>query len=147
MPIFKTGEMFQAPGIIIVTTNSFLTTKMKLVMGCGAACQLKTKVPGIDLVFGQMIHETCGHLGCYGLLFNGKYGAAQVKYRFNEKADLDLIEFSMGLLAWVARKNRYLYYSINYPGIGNGGLGEQEVQPILRILPDNVNVWKKKEVW
>lgn len=145
MPIFKTGEMFQTPGHIIVTTNSFLTTKMKLVMGRGAACQLKRKVPGIDLVFGQMIHETCGHLGRYGLLFNGKYGAAQVKYRFNEKADLDLIRYSMQFLAWVARENRYIY-SINYPGIGNGRLEKDQVRPILNILPDNVYVWEKGKV-
>ena len=145
MPNFKTGEMFQVPGFKIVTTNSFLTNKKKLVMGRGAACQLKMKVPGIDKIFGEMIHETCGHLGRYGLLFNGKYGAFQVKYRFDEKADLDLIKFSMEILTWVAQRDRYIY-SINFPGIGNGKLEKDDVKPLLDILPDNVYVWEKKEV-
>jgi hypothetical protein len=48
MPTFKTGEMFRARGFIIVTTNSFLTSEVKLVMGRGAALQLRMKVPGID---------------------------------------------------------------------------------------------------
>ena len=147
MPIFKKGEMFRAPGFIIVTTNSFLTSEVKLVMGRGAAWQLKLKVPGIDKIFGKMIHETCGHLGRYGLLFNGKYGAFQVKYRFNEKADLDLIKFSMVMLSLEAKKDREAIFNINFPGIGNGRLTEDEVKPVLRTLPDNVHVWKKKEVW
>ena len=37
MPTFKTGEMFRASGFIIVTTNSFLTSEVKVVMGRGAA--------------------------------------------------------------------------------------------------------------
>ena len=147
MPTFKTGEMFRAPGFIIVTTNSFLTSEEKLVMGRGAAWQLKLKVPGIDKIFGKIIHETCGHLGRYGLLFNGKYGAFQVKYRFNEKADLDLIKFSMVMLSLEAKKDREAIFNINFPGIGNGRLTEDEVKPVLRTLPGNVHVWKKKEVW
>ena len=147
MPIFNTGEMFRSTGIIIVTTNSFLTSDEKLVMGRGAARQLKLKVPGIDRIFGKTIYETCGHLGRYGLIFNGKYGAAQVKCRFNEKACLELIKCSMTMLSVMAINNRTNIFNINYPGIGNGGLKEDHVKPILAILPDNVHVWKKKEVW
>ena len=143
MPTFKTGEMFRAPGFIIVTTNSFLTSEVKVVMGRGAAWQLKRKVPGIEKTFGKMILDTCGHLGRYGLMFHGKYGAAQVKYHFMEIADLDLIEFSMNKLSLEAKKNPKTIFNINYPGIGNGRLKENEVKPALRTLPDNVHVWKK----
>jgi len=146
MPTFKIGQMFEAGGLIIVTTNSFLTSEVKLVMGRGAAWQLKLKVPGIDRVFGKMIDETCGHLGRYGLIFHERYGAFQVKYRFNKKARLDLISYSMTLLSDVAGKNRKNTFNINYPGIGNGELKENQVRPILRMLPKNVHVWKKKEV-
>ena len=142
MPVFKTGEMFRSPGFKIVTTNSFVTRQKRLVMGKGAALQLKNMIPGIDLAFGKMILEACGHLGTYGLLMNGKYGAAQVKYNFMDKADPDLIAFSMGFLAWEANINRYVY-NINYPGIGNGGLSKEIVRPILDILPNNVYVWEK----
>ena len=142
MPIFKTGEMFKSPGIKIVTTNSFITKQKRLVMGRGAALQLRSLVSDIDLVFGKMILDTCGHLGTYGLLMHGKYGASQVKYNFMDKADPDLIAFSMGFLANEANINRYIY-NINYPGIGNGGLSKEIVRPLLDILPDNVYVWEK----
>jgi hypothetical protein len=140
MPIFKKGEMIYAPGYIIVTTNSFLTPDTKLVMGRGAAWGLKTKVPGIDQMFGRMIHETCGHLGRYGLLFYGRYGALQVKRGFNEKANTALIEFSLKKLAEIAKKSPDSKFNINYPGIGNGGLSKSEVRPLLDVLPDNVYV-------
>ena len=33
MAIFKTGEMFKAPDLKIVKTNSFITRQKKIVMG------------------------------------------------------------------------------------------------------------------
>ena len=146
MPVFKTGEMFHASGYLIVTTNSFLTSEVKLVMGRGAAWILKMKVPGIDRIFGNMIFALCGHLGRYGLLFHQRYGALQVKYRFDEKARVELIEFSLRKLAEIAKESPELKFNINYPGIGNGGLNKQEVRPLLNVLPDNVYVWEKEEV-
>ena len=143
MPVFKTGEMFHARGYIIVTTNSFLTSEMRLVMGRGAAWRLKMKVPEIDRLFGNMIFALCGHLGRYGILFHKRYGALQVKYRFDEKARVDLIEFSLGKLAEIARKSPKLKFNVNYPGIGNGGLSKSDVRPLLDVLPDNVFVWEK----
>ncbi len=146
MPIFKTGEMFHASGYLIVTTNSFLTSEVRLVMGRGAAWVLKMKVPGIDRIFGKMISETCGHLGLYGLLFHQRFGALQVKYRFDEKARVDLIEFSLRRLAEIAKETPNSKFNVNYPGIGNGGLNKQEVRFLLNVLPDNVCVWEKEEV-
>ena len=145
MPIFKTGEMFHANGYLIVTTNSFLTSEVKLVMGRKAAWILKMKVPGIELIFGRMIFETCGHLGRYGLLFHHRYGALQVKYRFDEKARVDLIKFSLEKLIEKAEVFPKSTFNINYPGIGNGRLSKQEVGPLLNSLPDNVYVWEKEE--
>ena len=114
MPTFKTGEMFRAEGFIIVTTNSFLTSEVKLVMGRGAAWQLKRKVPGIEKIFGKMIHEKCGHLGLYGLIFHERYGAAQVKYSFNEKARLELIRISMTVLSVFAGRDRPGVVSVHH---------------------------------
>jgi hypothetical protein len=144
MPTFMQGEMFRAPGFIIVTTNSFLTSEMKLVMDRGAAWQLKMKMPGIDEIFGKMIHESCGHLGRYGLIFHKRYGAAQVKCRFNERANLELIRASMMMLETVANKERKKIFNINWPGIGNGGLKKSQVRSLLRDLPDNVHVWERE---
>ena len=144
MPVFKIGEMFEASGFIVVTTNSFLTSKVELVMGKGAAYQLKLEVPGIDKTFGKMIQEKCGHLGRYGLIFNERYGAAQVKYRFNHKAELSLIRLSMAMLANMASKDRNSMYNVNYPGIGNGRLKKGDVYHLLEMLPQNVHVWEKE---
>jgi len=146
MPTFKEGNMLQAPGYIIVTTNSFLTSEKKLVMGAGAARDLKIKVPRIDEKFGELIDTFCRHLGRYGLLFHDRYGAFQVKYRFNDKARTDLIRFSVAALKTAAVNNPKELFNINYPGIGSGGLKEYEVRPILEVLPENVCVWKKREV-
>ena len=143
MPQFKTGEMFRAQGLKIVTTNSFIM-RQKLLMERGAALELRQMVPNIEFIFGKMIHESCGHLGLYGLLMNGKYGAAQIKYDFRDKADLDIIACSMGILADHAKTNGHTY-NINYPGIGHGGLSKEEVKPLLDILPDNVYVWEREE--
>jgi hypothetical protein len=143
MPIFKTGQMLKAPGLKIVTTNSFIM-RQKLLMERGAALELRQMVPNIEFIFGKMIHESCGHLGLYGLLMNGKYGAAQIKYDFRDKADLDIIAFSMAFLADEAKTNRYIY-NINYPGIGHGGLSKEEVKPLLDNLPDNVYIWEREK--
>lgn len=142
MPIFRKGELFRSNGCIIVTTNSFLTSERKLVMGRGAALQLKRKVPGIDRIFGQLVYEKCGHLGRYGLLFYEKYGIAQVKYRFNEKADIELISYSMEMLKETAKPNKHHCYNINFPGIGYGGLSKDEVMPVLEKLPQNITIWE-----
>lgn len=107
----------------------------------------KIKVPGIDLAFGELIYTLCKHLGRYGLIFHDRYGAFQVKYRFNDKARTDLIRFSAAALKGAAINNREELFNLNYPGIGNGGLKEYEVRPILEVLPENVCVWKKKEVY
>jgi hypothetical protein len=147
MPVFKEGNMLQAPGYIIVTTSSFLTSEKKLVMGAGVARDLKIKVPGIDQAFGELIYTLCKHLGRYGLIFHDRYGAFQVRYRFNDKARADLIRFSAAALKGAAINNREEIFNLNYPGIGNGGLKEYEVRPILEVLPENVCVWKKREVY
>jgi len=144
MPTFRSGEMFRASGFIIVTGNSFLTSEVKLVMGRGAALQLKRKEPGIDLVFGEKIHKTCGHLGFYGLIFHGRYGLAQVKCRFNERARVGLVRISMRMLGSAARRDRNTIFNVNFPGIGNGGLKKHQVESLLKDLPENVHIWEKE---
>ena len=146
MPTFKTGEMFRAHGLKIVTTHSFITNQKKLLMERGAALELRQMVPDIEFTFGKMIHETCGHLGVYGLLMNGKYGAAQIKYDFRDKAKPDLIVFSMAILAHEAKSSSSIF-NINFPGIGNGGLSKAEVKPLLETLPENVYIWERERTF
>ena len=131
-------------GIRVVTGNSFLRKDGALVMGRGAANQLCVQVPGINLLFGKEIKRICGHLGKYGLImlnYPYDYGIFQVKYHFKDKADLNLISYSVEKLrSWC-----WVYQSINihmnYPGIGNGRLSAEEVKPIIDRLPDNVYIY------
>ena len=142
MPTFKKGEIFDGPCYIIATTCSFLTSESKLVMRDGSAWKLKMKVPGIDQELGKMIFQTCGHCGRFGLLIHRSYGALQVKYRFDEKPDLELIQFSLEKLSDLATKCPDLLFNIDYPGVEDNGLNKVDVLPLLNILPKNVYVWE-----
>jgi len=143
MAIFREGNLFREPGFKFVTTNSYLTKDLRLVMGRGAALELKTISPGIDQIFGNIINRTCGHLGVYGLIKidHASCGAFQVKHHFRDKADLELIQFGIVLLTAEARNMDQIVH-LNYPGIGNGKLSKEEIRPLLNILPDNVHVWE-----
>jgi len=112
-------------------------------MGAGVARDLKIKVPGIDLAFGELIYTLCKHLGRYGLIFHNRYGAFQVRYRFNDKARADLIRFSAAALKGAAINNREELFNLNYPGIGNGDLKEYEVRPFSRFCL-KMSVYGKK---
>jgi hypothetical protein len=144
MAIFREGNLFKEHGFKFVTGNSYLTKDLRLVMGRGAALELKTLSPGIDEIFGNIIHETCGHLGVYGLIKHALCGVFQVKHDYREKTDLDLIKFSVILLTAEARKVDRIVH-LNYPGIGNGKLSKEIIRPLLDILPDNVHIWERKE--
>ena len=144
MPVFREGNLYHEDGIKFVTTNSYLTKDLRLVMGRGAAMELKTIFTGIDRIFGNMIHATCGHLGVYGIIKHDLYGAFQVKYHFMDKADPELIRYSAIMLKAEAGKADRIIH-LNYPGIGNGKLSKEEVRPLLNILPDNVHIWERKE--
>ena len=142
MPIFKTGSLLSAPGIKIVTASSFLTSERKLFMGRGLARDLKIKVPGIDKIFGSMVLENGGHAGRYGLLVYERWGVFQVRYRFNESPDFELITFGMEMARAFAQETNYIIH-LEFPGIGEGELTKEEVRPIVETLPGNVYVWEK----
>lgn len=144
MAIFREGNLFKEDGCKFITANSHLTKDLRLVMGRGAAQELKTILPGIDKIFGKIIHRTCGHLGLYGLIKHDPCGIFQVKYNFRDKADLDLIRFSINLLTGEAKKTGRIIH-LNYPGIGYGQLSKEVIRPLLDILPDNVHIWERKE--
>ena len=142
MPIFKTGSLLSAPGIKIVTASSFLTSEGKLFMGRGLARDLKIKVPGIDKIFGSMILENGGHAGRYGFLNYERWGIFQVRYRFNDKADVELIAFGMERVKDFAQETNFIIH-LEYPGIAEGDFSKEEMGPIVATLPGNVYIWEK----
>ncbi len=119
------------------TGNSYVKRNGALVMGRGAARQVRDLYPGIDKKFGRVIP----HLGHYGYYIEGSIGVFQVKKHFSAKAELDLIKVSTEFLTGFALTWPQAIY-MNYPGIGNGGLLQTDVAPLLATLPDNVFLYK-----
>lgn len=153
MPYYKQGNMFDHLSdydYFFVTTNSYIKRDGSLVMGRGAALQLKEMFPKIPYIFGELVKQLCGHMGEYNLVYyypsglNVCIGAVQVKYHYLGTADLLLVQRSLEVLkdralVWKTKK-----IALNYPGIGFGGLPFALVETIVDLLPDNIDVWRYK---
>lgn len=132
----KSGEY------VIVTTNSTIKKDGAVVMGRGAAFQLKNKEMGIDRIFGRLITMRCHSGGFYGLVLHSYLGAFQVKYHFKDKAELSLIRKSTRRLKIIAQIKPDCIFNLNFPGICNGKLKREHVLPIITKLPDNIHIWE-----
>jgi len=144
MPIYKSGDMWSVLSEVdyyLVTTNSTINKNGSLVMGAGIAKQAKCLFPGIDKDAGIAVSEF-PYPRKYGLLMSDtKIGLFQVKYHWSEKANLNLIRFSTGMLMQHIKDNPGKTYALNYPGIGFGGLSVYEVKPVIGVLPNNIQIW------
>lgn len=153
--ILKKGDMFEMWGKcdrFLVTTNSTIKKDGGLVMGRGAAKQLRDLIPesawrlgnriaGRDL-YGLAVVDDPDTYDKHGQI----YGGFQVKRHFSDSADLELIRYSARLLRQYATFPEgiahYDLYVLNFPGIGNGKLPREKVLPILEeYLGDIPNVW------
>jgi hypothetical protein len=122
----------------IVTTNSSFDKSGKLVMGKGAALELKRKYPaGVD-IFSMLALKKMDAEGYYGLILDGNVGIFQVKNSFALPAKLDLIKRSTYELIKYAKSHLNWTFAMNFPGIGAGELNIDDVMPIVSKLPDNV---------
>lgn len=142
---------------VFVTTNGVVKRNGELVMGAGAAKRLALMFPEVPKIFGESIKKNEGYRenGEYRLItpftkeIEGKkiqFGGFQVKYGWYDSAKLNLIEFSTKALFNFAldlyNNDESVRIALNYPGIGNGKLKEYQVEPIIKTLPDWVDVWK-----
>jgi hypothetical protein len=144
-----TGDMFSIldkTDVFVVTTNSTLKKDRTLVMGRGAALQLKKTIPDIDKLFGQKITSReyniifVDYFGI-GTFYNCIFGALQTKFHFKDPSNIQLINRSVQALTTVATKQNHLRFDVNCPGIGYGKLSFSEIFPIIQQLPNNVNIW------
>lgn len=128
--------------IYLFTGNSYITANGALVMGRGAALQVRSRYPGIDVEFGDRIE----HLSTYGIVVIPKYniGVFQVKDHFSKAARPDLIAYSAAVLHnWLlVEERREFQVHMNFPGIGNGKLEKRQVMPLIEDLPSNVTVYE-----
>lgn len=150
MPQLERGNMWNAfhkTDAFCITTNSYIRNDGEVVMGRGIAKQTKNLFEDLPLALGKKIKSSCGHLGTYGAIptnrnENDKFVAFQVKTHFKNKATVALIEKSAKKLGRMAFKYEDKRFDLNFPGIGNGGLDESEVMPVVEDLPQNVHVWR-----
>jgi len=150
MKIVKENLWNSKDNIILVTCNSYINSRGELVMGRGAALELKNKFPYLAGIFGNIVKDFCGHLGKYGVKLYAmnsqrSYGIFQVKYHFRADADLGLIKFSTFRL-WELLNHEEYYnktVSMNFPGIGYGHLKYEDVLPILKYLDNRVTLYLK----
>lgn len=133
------ADMWTLPGFHVVTTNSSIAYPCRLVMGRGAALEAKKRYPGVDYAAAKLFDA----LTFYGFLTVPGYdlGLFQVKYNWRDDARIDIIARSTEMLCLFA-ENYTGHYNIvmNYPGIGNGNLIRADIEPIVKILPDNVTL-------
>lgn len=136
------------PAMYVVTTNSFVKINDELVMGRGAARQAVDNIPGIALECGKIIRERKGD--DYSFLVirpathnEAGFGIFQVKRFWGEDAKLPLIKNSaLKLWSW-AMLNQDVNIRMNYPGIGNGKLSREDVEPLIKRLAEIVTICYK----
>lgn len=131
------SQRWELPDVFMFTGNKFITKDGRLVMGRGAAKQVRDTYPGVDKRIKSDRPVTFCRLGP-----NQYLGYFCVKDHFRESADLDLIGQSVTALVTHASRVPQATFHLNYPGIGAGRLSESAVEPILQRLPDNVWVYK-----
>lgn len=158
--ILKKENLWQNPGypgMIIVTTNGYITRGGYLTMGRGAALEAKNRIKGIEYECAKILtmnaeFDAMSKTYEYGFMpirpqYNDDkkigFGIFQVKHHWNHKANLDLIERSADSLTKMAKMYPDVSFRMNYPGIGNGKLSTSDVQPILTRIPDNVTICYK----
>jgi hypothetical protein len=145
MPTYRTGEMFDAQGIHIVTANSFISSDGTLVMNMGAGLAMKMRFPEVPKIFGMVIRNYCGHMGKYGLLLCGNKGILQTRRDLAGKMDPELIKYGLKILYAVSEGNRELTYHLNHPGVSLNNMSITEIDKLLKLLPENVNIWDKEK--
>jgi hypothetical protein len=136
------------PAVLLFTGNRYIKKDGGIVMGRGAAKQVRDSYPGIDKIMGKIVSRSKPSARVlFTDIASDKpitqiLGWFQVKDNWYDNADLDLIQEATDQLRAIALRSPKVTLHMNYPGIGNGKLSQDDVQPILLSLPDNVRIYK-----
>ena len=131
------------PNVYLFTGNPIVKNNGAIVMGRGAAKQVRDTYPQIDITFGNILSiKKTLHLAWVTLPNEQHIGWFKVKEHWSDPAILSLIEESTKQLTNVALKNSDLTFHMNFPGVGNGKLNEHDILPILKTLPNNVTIYR-----
>ena len=130
------------PDIYLFTGNPIINSRGRIVMGRGAARQVRDTYPGVD----KELAKAPGEYIKWVLLAPRMYlGWIKVKNHWSSVADLDLIEKSFKILNKLASydKMKNVKFHCNYPGIGYGKLSYNSVNKRLVGLVDNIILYKE----
>ena len=153
------ADLFSLIGVfdaICITTNGFVKSNGRCVMGRGCAKTALNRYPGIDLFMGKMIKERgnlpfmlvqdSGTIICsfpvkpITVIFDGHNAVSHMRNKFNigdtipgwaAIADLNTIEYSAFTLTSVATVMGWQKIALPRPGCGAGELSWATVKPIL----------------
>ena len=146
----RKGDMWSAfdeADLFCITTNSTLRHDNSLVMGAGIAKQAKDRFPALPQMAGAAILKTFNPV-MYGLIVSPRWkdgkkiALFQTKIHWQAIASLEVISMATQKLKEIAQANPTAKIHLNYPGIGLGALDPLHVATIIRVLPDNVSVWR-----
>jgi len=128
-----TGELFDQPGVLCITTNGFIKKDGSCVMGRGCARQAKELYSGIEYELGRLIRENGNHVQ----VIQDGIVAFPVKHNWWEEADLELIEQSCEELVDLADTHGWDRVTLPRPGCGNGKLDWDVVKLIVSEYLDD----------
>jgi len=138
------GPGWALPHLYLFTGNPIVTREGKLVMGRGAAKEVRNSYSGVDYAFGQILtQKPDANLTWVSLRENQFLGWFRVKDHWQEPAKIELIQASAEELTKAALAKKTYHFHMNFPGIGSGKLEYKDVLPVLQTLPDNVYLYRE----
>jgi hypothetical protein len=140
------SEPWESSHIYLFTGNAMIKNNGAIVMGRGAAKQVRDTYPGIDKAYGaELQRHPDAHImwvSRMGLTGNQALGWFKVKHHWANNAEPSLITESTQKLKEHALSKPDLVYHMNFPGVGNGGLNEADVLNLIEPLPHNVLIYR-----
>lgn len=131
------------PNVYLFTGNPVIKNNGAIVMGRGAAKQVRDSYLNIDIAFGNAIQDKPDNHIVWVILPNNQYiGWFKVKEHWANPAIISVIQESIDELRIIADKNLDLNFHMNYPGVGNGKLDVGSVQHMLEVLPENIFIYQ-----
>lgn len=154
-----TGDFLKQDADIYVCTSNGVVivsgSRPRLVMGRGAARSMQTMFKDCPERFATEIsahhkpvsrdtHEALYNYGgaAYYCRNGVTLGIFQTKLHWKAPSKMEIIRDATDW--WLEHAKLYpsQQISMNFPGIGLGGLDERVVLPVISVLPDNVTVCK-----
>lgn len=140
-----TDEKREAGVPLVITTNGFVKKNGCAVMGRGIALEASQRYSWMPRLLGRLLSEVGNQVHTYKSEVDGKvehiFVFFPVKHKWNEEADLELIERSTKELVALADFNEWDEVLMPRPGCGNGRLDWRQVKDVLeRYLDERFTV-------